>query len=135
MFAIIDVNNATHIAIHIPHDGAENSLPAIARMLENNATFIRSGYSEFSIIKPSMNIILGDSYKIDRNDEELIVKASADVLSEDFQIATPEVFVSNAKSAKKKDDEISRQRTEINFLKQQLEQATSQLKALTALEE
>lgn len=135
MFAIIDVNNATHIAIHIPHDGAEKSLPAIARMLENNATFIRSGYSEFSIIKPSMNIILGDSYKIDRNDEELIVKASADVLSEDFQIATPEVFVSNAKSAKKKDDEISRQRTEINFLKQQLEQATSQLKALTALEE
>lgn len=134
MFAVIETNNASHVVIHIPHEGSEKSLPALARMLENNATFVRSGYSEFSIVKPSMNIVLGESYKIDRSDEELVITASPDVLSSDFQIATPEVFVSNAKSAKKKDEEISRQRTEINFLKQQLEQATAQIKALTEID-
>jgi hypothetical protein len=134
MFAVIETNNASHVVIHIPHEGSEKSLPALARMLEKNAVFVRSGYSEFSIVKPAMNIVLGDSYKIDRCEEELIIKASADVLGEDFQVATPDVFVSNAKSIKKKDDEISRQRTEISFLKQQLEQTTAQIKALTDLE-
>jgi hypothetical protein len=134
MFAVIEASNATHIVIHIPHEGSEKSLPALARMLEKNAVFVRSGYSDFSIVKPSMNIVLGDSYKIDRGDEELVINASTDVLYEDFQIATPDVLVSNAKSIKKKDDEISRQRTEINFLKQQLEQATAQIKALTELQ-
>jgi len=134
MFAVIETNSASHVVIHIPHEGSEKSLPALARMLEKNAVFVRSGYSEFSIVKPSMNIVLGDSYKIDRSDEELVIHTSTDVLSDDFQIATPDVFVSNAKSMKKKDDEISRQRTEISFLKQQLEQTTLQLKALTALE-
>lgn len=134
MFAVIETNNASHVVIHIPHEGSEKSLPALARMLEKNAVFVRSGYSEFSIVKPSMNIVLGDSYKIDRSEEELVIHASTDVLGEDFQIATPEVFTSNAKSLKKKDDEISRQRTEISFLKQQLEQTTAQIKALTELE-
>ena len=134
MFAVIETNNATHIVINIPHEGSDKSLPALAKMLEKNAVFVRSGYSEFSIAKPSMNIVLGDSYKIDRNDEELVIHASTDVLSDDFQIATPEVFTSNAKSSKKKDDELSRQRTEISFLKQRLEQAQSQIKELTDLE-
>lgn len=44
MFAVIETNGATHIAIHVPHQGAEKSLPALARMLEENATFIRTGY-------------------------------------------------------------------------------------------
>ena len=135
MFAVIETNNASHVVIHIPHEGSEKSLPALARMLEQNAVFVRSGYSEFSIVKPTMNIVLGASYKIDRSDEELVIKESQHVVSDDFQVATPDVLVSNAKSIKKKDEEISRQRTEINFLKQQLEQTTAQIKALTELEE
>lgn len=134
MFAVIEVSSASHIVINIPHDGSEKSLPALARMLEKNAVFLRSGYSEFNIVKPSMNIVLGDAYKIDRCEEELIIQSSTDVLGEEFVIASPDVFVSNAKAMKKKDDELHRQRTEINFLKQQLEIATSQIKALTNIE-
>ncbi|MFM1799063.1 MAG: hypothetical protein RLZZ117_1341, partial [Cyanobacteriota bacterium] len=34
MFALIETNGATHIAIHIPHDGADKSIPALVGMLE-----------------------------------------------------------------------------------------------------
>lgn len=134
MFAAIETNGATHIIIHIPHEGSDKSLPALAAMLEQNAKFVRSGYSDFSIVDPSMKIVLGDSYTIDRSEEKLSINVSGAILGEDFVIAKPEVFVSNASAMRKKDDEISRQRTEISFLKQQLEQTTAQIKALTDLE-
>ena len=37
MFAVIETNGATHIAINIPMEGADRSLPALAAMLENEA--------------------------------------------------------------------------------------------------
>jgi len=134
MFAAIETNGATHIIIHVPHQGSEKSLPSLASMLEQNATFVRSGYSEFSTVKPNMTIVLGDSYKIDRSEEELIVHASSSVLGDEFVIATPDVFVSNSKAMKKKDEELSRQRTEISFLKQQLESLKSQIEELVKTE-
>jgi len=47
MFAQIQTNGATHIIIHIPHEGSEKSLPQLAAMLEQNAVFIQDGYSMY----------------------------------------------------------------------------------------
>lgn len=131
MFATIQTNSATHILIHIPHFGSEKSLPALAAMLEKNATFIRAGYSNTEIVKPTMGIVLGDSHCVEYGEEEMIVTTSSEVLSEDFVIAAPDVFISNAKAMKKKDDEISKNRNEITYLKQQLESLKAQLEDLS----
>lgn len=132
MFAIIHTNGATHIAIHIPHAGAASSLPALAAMLEQNSTFIQQGYSELKTVKPSMSISLGNEYRCENYDIELAVVEAGAVIGDEFEIATPEVFTSNAKSLKKKDEELGKLRTEISFLKSQLESANA---ALTSLRE
>lgn len=135
MFAIIQTNGATHIAIHVPHAGADRSLPALAAMLEQNTTFIQQGYQELKTVKPSMSISLGNEYRCENYDLELAVVESGAVIGDEFQIATPEVFASNAKALKRKEEEISRLRTELSFTKSQLEAANAQVRALTELED
>lgn len=130
MFAVIETNGATHIAIHIPHQGAEKSLPALAAMLEKNAIFINSGWSEFSLVNPSMSIVLGDFYKIDRSGQELAISASPNVLDESFVAASADVFTSNAKGLKSAQEENLRLRKEIDSLKYQLEQANDRIEAM-----
>lgn len=137
MFATIKTNGATAIAIHIPHEGAEKSLPMLAAMLEQNAVFIREGYQELTIVKPAMGITLGDEFLVESYGVEglvLTIPASEAVLSEGFVPATPQVFASCAKAVKTKEDEISRLRTELSFVKDQLTRAQQQIEALTAPE-
>lgn len=132
MFAVIETNGASHIAIHIPHAGADKSLPALAAMLENNATFINKGWREISLATPKMSIVLGDKFDTESDDAgELTIKANGDVISEDFVIATPEVFVSNKKAIAKKQEEIDRLRAELQSVRFQLDAANARILALT----
>ena len=128
MFVSIDTKGANHIVIHIPHEGADKTLPAIARMLEQNAVFIQKGWNTASLTKPEMSIVLGDKFEFDKDgDEPIIVKESTAVLPPDFVSATPEVFVSNAKAAKKATEESQRLRTEVLHLKDQIESLKAQV--------
>lgn len=135
MFAVIETNSASHIAIHIPHEGADKSLPALAAMLENNATFIHKGWREVNVVKPKMSIILGDKFDTESDDVgELLIDASGAVVSEDFVIATPEVFASNKKALAKKQEEIDRLRSELQSVKYQLDAANSRVKSLESVD-
>lgn len=122
MFAVIDTNGANQILIHIPHAGSEKTLPALASMLENNATFIQKGWRELKIMKPTMSIVLGDRIETEENGEAgvLVVKSDSSVIGDDFVVASPEVFVSNKRSLDKKDAEISKLQKELAFVKDQL---------------
>ena len=131
MFAIIETNGATQIAIHVPHDGADKTLPALARMLEQNAVFIRASYSDMAIVKPTMNITLGNTHKIQHSDEELVIAEAGVVLDEDFVNASPEAFVSNAAARKKAEAEHQRLRTELSFTKDELARLRAQLEGLS----
>jgi len=135
MFAIIETNGATQIVIHVPHEGADRTLPALARMLEQNATFIRAGYQEMAIVKPAMSIVLGSTHKLQHSDEELAIAESSVVLGDDFVNATPAAFVSNAAARKKADAEQQRLRTELSFTKDELTRLRAQLAELTAPEQ
>lgn len=132
MFVSIDTKGANHIVIHIPHEGADKSLPAIARMLEQNAVFINKGWNSASLVKPEMSIVLGDKFEVEKDgDEPIVVKESTAVLPSDFVAATPDVFVSNAKAAKKAAEDSQRLRTEVSHLNHQIESLKAQLQALT----
>jgi len=131
MFAVIETNGASQIVIHVPHEGAEKTLPALARMLEKNATFVRTDYSSMAVVKPAMSITLGSSFTIKNSDEELAIAESGVVLGEDFVNASPEVFVSNAQARKKAADEAQRLRTELSFTKDELARLRTQLEELT----
>lgn len=133
MFALIETKGATHIAIHIPKDGADKSLPAIAAMLENNSTFINQGWRELSIAKPSMSIVLGDKHETGSDETgELVIRASNDVISDDFVIAAPEVFISNKKAMEKKSAEVDRLRQELQSVRYQLDAANARINELAA---
>src|SRR6218665_505738 len=132
MFVSIETNGATHIAIYIPGDTAAQSLPQLANMLEQNAKFFRNGYHEHAVVKPSMTITLGDRLKFRDADEEVEVIAPGVVLDETFVVATPEVFSSNAKERKKAGEENSRLRTELQFVRGELERAKERIEALTS---
>ncbi len=133
MFVTIKTNGATHIAIHVPHLGADKTLPALAAMLEQNATFINSGYGDATIVKPTMGITLGDKFVHEHNSEtDIAVAASGAVIGEDFVTASPEVFVSNAKGMKRAKDENDRLSTENRYLKSEVERLKA---SVTALEE
>ena len=134
MFVSIETNGASHIVIHVPHEGSEKSLPAIARMLEQNTTFIRSDYSSIALVKPSMNISLSGVFTHERQEEVFAIKESSAVIGDDFVNATPDVLVSNSKGMKREKDENSRLRTELSFVKQQLAAAKEQLDAIVDAE-
>lgn len=123
MFAYIDTKNATHIAINIPQQGADKSIPALVAMLEENAVFIRKNWNTFETCVPEMSIRLGDKVCIEGNDAELaiVIPGSTSVLDDSFVKETPEVRVSSKKAIEKKDEEIARLRTELAHTKQQLD--------------
>jgi len=121
MFAFIETNQATHIAINIPQDGAEKTIPALVGMLESNAVFIQKGYNTIETRQPKMSIQLGDSVSVDNSDTEMVIQipGSACLLDDSFVMETPVVRISNQKAIKRKDEEIQRLRTELAHVKQQ----------------
>lgn len=120
MFAIIETKGASHIAIYIPHEGADKSLPALASMLERNATFIAKSWRDLSLVKPTMSIVLGDRIRVDGDETpELVIAESGAVISEDFVPATAEAMVSAKKSLESLRSEKDKLSAELNFLRQQ----------------
>lgn len=136
MYALIETKNATHIAIHIPSEKAADSLPAIARMLENNAVLIKKGWREMEVVKSSMSIILGDTYDLEDNEGEAIkIVTNGDVIGAEFVAESPDVYRSNQKYREKKEKEAEQYRTEVAGLKLQVEKLQAALAAATAHEE
>jgi hypothetical protein len=124
MFALIDTKGANHIAIYVPHEGADKTLPALAAMLEQNAVFINKSYNSIETVTPAMSIQLGNKVEFESYGQELAVtyvSGSDRVLDESFVLATPEVYVSYQKTLKQKDTEIERLRTELAHTKQQFQ--------------
>jgi hypothetical protein len=122
MFAFIDIKSATHIAIHIPHQDADKTIPSLVGMLENNAVFIRKGYGTLETCVPEMSIKLGNKVSVDNSETELavVIPDSTSILDHSFVQETPEVRISNSKAIERKDAEIARLRTELAHVKQQL---------------
>lgn len=124
-------NGATHIAINIPKEGADKSLPALAAMLEHNAVFVRKSWRELETVKPVMGITLGNTFTSGDSDvADLVIQAQPEAIDESFVIATPEVFVSNKRAIEKKDAEITRLRTELEHTKQVLSRANERIETL-----
>lgn len=117
MFAIIKTNGANHIAIHIPHQGAEKTLPALAAMLEQNAVFIRKDWRNAELVKPEMTISLGNTFSLEGDSEtpDIVVAESSAVIGDDFVNFTPDVKASYTKVIAGKDKEIERLRTELSM--------------------
>ena len=125
MFALIETKGATHIAIYIPGNSAEESLPVLARMLEENAKFIKVAWREIDMVIPEMSIILGDKYTL--KDPEGV--------GQDFTLATPQAFLDNKKALGKKEEENSRPRKELEFKNSELSSLKEKIEALTTEED
>jgi len=127
MFALIKTNGATHIAISIPLEGADKTIPALVGMLENNATFVNQGYNTIRTVEPQMSIDLKYSISMVNSDEELLINknnylANRYIISEPFfEIDSPAVLISNKKGIERRDSEIKRLNTELSHVKQQLD--------------
>ena len=121
MFAFIETKNATHIAINIPQQGADKTIPALVGMLENNAVFIRKSYGTLETCTPEMSIQLGDKVFLDNSETELaiLIPGNTSILDDSFVQEAPDVRISNRKAIEKKDAEIVRLRTELAHVKQQ----------------
>ena len=133
MFALVDTKGATHIAINIPLQGAEKTIPALVGMLEQNAKFICKSWSEIEERKPEMSIQLGNQIVFENRESEVVILSpdSTSVLSESFVPMEPAVLVSNKKAMEAREVEISRLRTELAHVKQQL----ADLQELTSQED
>lgn len=129
MFAKIDLKNAQTIAICIPPDAAATAMPALIRMFEENAVFIANSYADRQIIKPEITFHCFNELETDRNGDTIKIqtKEPGNVPGDDWQLATPDVFVSNKKRITALEEQISQYRTEIAFLRQQLEAARAEL--------
>ncbi len=137
MFALIDTKSATHIAINIPHDGADKTIPALVGMLENNAVFIARGYNQIETRVPEMSIQLGDKLLLANSDEELaiVIPSRTNVLDDSFVKESPEVRISNKKAIDSRDAEIKRLRTELAHTKQQLQDLQDRINAAAETDE
>jgi hypothetical protein len=133
MFALIETKGANHIAIHIPHEGADKTIPALVGMLEQNAVFINKGWGTLETTTPVMSVVLGDKITLENNDTEMavVIPAAIATLDESFVHATPEVRLSWKKAIEKKDAELQRLRTELAHTKQQLTDLQDQIDLAT----
>ena len=137
MFALIETKGATHIAINIPPEGADKTIPALVGMLENNAVFVVRGYSQVETRVPEMSIQLGDKLSLANSDEELaiVIPSRANVLDDSFVHESPEVRISNKKAIDSRDAEIKRLRTELAHTKQQLQDLQDRINAAAETDE
>jgi len=104
-------------------------LPALAAMLEQNAVFIRSDYSQTIKVEPKMTIHLKDTVEISGREIEvaIVVPASRQTLSDDFVLATSEAYISNKKTFEQSQEKISKLTSEVAFLKASLERLQATL--------
>lgn len=135
MFAIIDTNGANTIAIHIPLEGSEKTLPMLARMLESNATFLNKGYSSIVTCAPKMSIALGNKVTFENSDFEMDIQHSDEVIGEGFVVACPDTYISMAKGLKTRDETNRRLSTENEHLKNELARIQRQLEDLAQVRE
>lgn len=131
MFAKIETKGATHIVIHIPHEGSEKALPALARMLEQNAVFIKENYNSHELVTPETSILLGKRVEFERDGEHIVVSESSAVVDETFVNATPLVLASNAAAKEKARQENTRLQNEIRVLRDQIAAANETISQLT----
>lgn len=134
MFALIETHGATHIAIHVPRDAAAASLPVLAAMLEQNATFIRQGYNDASIVTPQMTIQLGDVYNHETSAADFRIEPAdrENIVGDSFTLATPDVLTSNARQLKSEQDRYHRLYTEHQALKSKFDALQEQFDELKA---
>ena len=137
MFAIIKTNGANHIAIHIPHQGAEKTLPALAAMLEQNAVFIRKDWRNAELVKPEMTISLGNAFSLEGDSEtpDIVVAESSAVIGDDFVNFTPDIKASYTKVIAGKDKEIERLKAERDMAKTERDRLQDRINELSAIEE
>lgn len=128
MFVKIGTKGATHILINIP-TGGYRSLAQLAAMLENNAVFIDDGWSGLEVVKPEMTAVLSDRYTHRSNEGDVVMMTGQSAIDEGFEIASPAVFASNKEAMKKKQAEVTRLLTEVNYLKDEVARLTEQLAA------
>ena len=132
MFVLIDTKGANHIAINVPHEGADKTLPALAAMFEQNAVFINRSYGSIETVTPAISIQLGNRVEFEAYGQELAVvyvPNNDNVLDESFAPATPQVYVSYKNVLERKDKEIERLRTELAHTKQQLQDLQDRINA------
>lgn len=130
MFALIDTKNATHIAIYIPSDeNCSESLSQLSLMFEHNATFYKSHWRSFELVKPQITITLGDKHEFDSSDEDtqVVVAKSNYVLDKNFSVDTVEVKASHEKARKAFEAKTERLRKEISSLKYENEKLQEKL--------
>jgi len=131
MFILINTNDATHIAINVPHENSEKTLPALAAMFEENAVFINKGWREIKTVSPSMSVVLGENVVVgDDVEMNVTIPKSNHVMADGFVPETPEVHVNYSKMLKQKDDEITRLRNETNFAKDELARLKTAIDAM-----
>lgn len=123
MFALIELNGATHMAINVPLERADKTLPALLGMLEQNTVLIQKSYHTLEKRKGSMSIQLGNTLSVDGYGDEIVIVVpdSGAIIDDHFELATPNVFVSNKKALDSQRDEIKRLRTELAHVEQQLD--------------
>ncbi len=128
MFILIDAKGASHIAISVPQEGADCSLPAIVGMLEENAVFLGMSYSgPTQKVKPKITIELGNELSFENRAEELYVlnPDSQCVLRRSLDPHTPELVVSYKKAMEEKDKAMNALRVELAHVKQKLEECNT----------
>lgn len=132
MFALIDTKGATHIAINIPHEGADKTIPSLVGMLEQNAIFVHRSYNTLETRIPEMSIQLGDKLLMNTSGEELAITIpfSTSILDESFVNESPEVKISNKKAIEERDSKIQRLQLEVANLNQSLNDLKDQIKAM-----
>lgn len=130
MFALVNTQNVTEIAIYIPSDdNCSESLKQLTLMLEHNATFYNVGYKSFEIVNPQMSVILGDKHEFSSGYEsmEVTVASSDCVLDPHFSIDTAQVKASYDKAKSLFAQRNERLEKEIASLKLQIEQLEGKL--------
>lgn len=128
MFVKIETKGATHILINIP-TGSYRSLAQLSAMLESSAVFINDGWGGLEIVKPEMTAVLSDRYTHHSNEGDVVMMTGQSAIDDGFVVASPEVFASNKEAMKKKQAEVTRLLTEVNYLKGEVARLTEQLAA------
>lgn len=126
MYAVINTNSANHILIHVPHEGAEKSLPQLVAMLENNAVFVKSDYYTMETVTPSIQINLGQQFTQEGREGDILVAPSGCVIDDDFVIEKSEAHI----SMKRKIEEVEKQN---RTLRAQLDVSRNEIESMKML--
>jgi len=88
--------------------------------------------AEASVVKPEMQIVLGNTYIVDSEKPTIEISVSGSVIGEDFVTDTPEVRVSFKKVIESKEKEIERLRTELSMAKMERDRLQDSINAMSS---